>query len=303
MYYSIDEEMARTAHEMNSFRDYQPGSVTKEYKSYVDVAASIAEQKKQEFPNHCDEIDSILDRYSRKLAEWYNEGFRIESMCPSILICGGGNFPTRKKEKQNSRRESHHAELEHIQNILNKLESFGSVIKSGDCDAIDRLQEKLEKLTAFQDKAKKVNAFFRKYKTLEGCTLLTDEQKEKLMAEINDIRFPLRDKPYPSYFTTNNAAEIRRLKARIDQLTKEKNRESCEKSVEISQDESVKVIENTDLMRLQILFDDIPTSEIRDILKSNGFRWSPSNKAWQRILNDNARYAAKEVIELIKNKG
>lgn len=52
-----------------------------------------------------------------------------------------------------------------------------------------------------------------------------------------------------------------------------------------------KVVENTEIMRLQLLFDGIPEARTRDVLKKNGFKWSPSNKAWQRLLNDNARYS------------
>ena len=44
--------------------------------------------------------------------------------------------------------------------------------------------------------------------------------------------------------------------------------------------------------RLQILFDSKPDEEIRAVLKSNGFRWSPKAGAWQRQLNDNAIRAA-----------
>lgn len=46
MYYTIDEETARRAKEMNSFSDYVPGSVTEEYRRMVDKAAALAEKCK-----------------------------------------------------------------------------------------------------------------------------------------------------------------------------------------------------------------------------------------------------------------
>lgn len=46
---------------------------------------------------------------------------------------------------------------------------------------------------------------------------------------------------------------------------------------------------------MQLLFDDKPSEEQRSKLKSWGFRWSPSNKAWQRQLNSNAIYAAGQI--------
>lgn len=36
IYYEINEQSARSAHEMMSFRDYKEGSLTAEYKGYVD---------------------------------------------------------------------------------------------------------------------------------------------------------------------------------------------------------------------------------------------------------------------------
>ena len=51
--------------------------------------------------------------------------------------------------------------------------------------------------------------------------------------------------------------------------------------------------------RLQILFDGKPDEETRAALKSNGFRWSPKNQAWQRQLTRNAEYAARQVLDLI----
>lgn len=42
------------------------------------------------------------------------------------------------------------------------------------------------------------------------------------------------------------------------------------------------VVDNIEQQRVQIMFPGKPSSEIISYLKSNGFRWSPFNKAWQR---------------------
>jgi len=36
--------------------------------------------------------------------------------------------------------------------------------------------------------------------------------------------------------------------------------------------------------RLQVLYDTKPDEAVRDMLKKNGFKWAPSNSAWQRFL-------------------
>ena len=43
-------------------------------------------------------------------------------------------------------------------------------------------------------------------------------------------------------------------------------------------------------------------AEVRDVLKSYGFRWAPSYSAWQRHLNSNGKHAAKKVLEILKDK-
>ena len=101
-YYPIDETLARRAREMTSYSDYVPGSATAEYRRSVDEAASLAERQKQKVdPIHHERIDQLLDAYARRLAENINQGNAITARAPSILIAGGGNFPARKKEKQN----------------------------------------------------------------------------------------------------------------------------------------------------------------------------------------------------------
>lgn len=58
-----------------------------------------------------------------------------------------------------------------------------------------------------------------------------------------------------------------------------------------------KLVENAELGRIQFLFDGKPDEATRALLKANGFRWSPSQGAWQRMLNDNGRYAAQKVLD------
>ena len=60
-----------------------------------------------------------------------------------------------------------------------------------------------------------------------------------------------------------------------------------------------RLVENTEIMRLQLIFPDKPDEETRNILKGNGFRWSPKNGAWQRQLTNNAKYAANQVLETL----
>ena len=105
--------------------------------------------------------------------------------------------------------------------------------------------------------------------------------------------------PYPPYCLTNNNAKIRTAKQRIKELEEAKvsaHGEDIETGIE-----GLKIVENTEAMRIQLIFDDKPSADVRDVLKSYGFRWSPRFSAWQRHLNSNGKYAVKKVLEILKD--
>ena len=287
-YYTINEAAAKRAKDANSFFDYKQGSATAEYRHYVDEAVQLAErQKRRVDPMYHEKIDSLLDTYARKLAANMNKGYEIDARVPSILIAGGSNFPTRKKEKQNAARDSNYREWQDIQGLLDKIRSTGmGGISADDPQAVQKLEKKLESLEKSQETMKAVNAYYRKHKTLDGCPHLPPEELEKLKADMASS-WHLEDKPFATWALSNNSAEIRRVKDRIKSLSQQK---------EIGfvgwEFDGGKVEANTEANRLQIFFEDKPDEATREALKSNGFRWSPKAGAWQRQLTSNAYYAA-----------
>ncbi len=164
--------------------------------------------------------------------------------------------------------------------------SITKPISADDPDAIQKLEDKLKKLQELQERMRGTNAYYRKYKTLDGCPDLTPEQVEKLKANMPPVWHP-GDKPFLPWQLSNNSAEIRRVKARIEKLTQQRTAgyvgwEFDGGTVEANQEEN----------RLQIFFDRKPEEDVRAALKANGFHWSPRAGAWQRQLNDNAIRAA-----------
>ena len=133
---------------------------------------------------------------------------------------------------------------------------------------------------------KSVNSFYRKNGTAHGCPGVSEETAKR-MDEAVRTGYSWVTAPFPSYELSNNNAEIRRLKQRIEQLSA--SQELGYVGWTFGGGEAVA---NTDNNRLQLIFDEKPTEEQRIALKRNGFHWSPSEQAWQRQLNDNAIYAA-----------
>lgn len=291
-YYTINEAAARRAQEANSYRDYVPGSATAEYRQAVDHAAELAQaQKGRVDPMYHDKIDSLLDTYARKLAENLNNHYAIEARVPSILVAGGSNFPVQKKEKQNAARDRNMEEWQDIQGLLDKIRSTGmGGISADDPQAVAKLEAKLENLVQSQETMKAVNAYYRKHGTLDGCTLLPPELLAELKADMAQSWHLDKSRPFQSYALSNNNAEIRRTRERIESLKQHEQRGYAEWEFGGGRVEA-----NKEANRLQIFFDDKPDSDTRDELKANGFRWAPSVGAWQRQLNTNAYRAADNI--------
>ena len=292
-YYAINETAARTAHDMNSSRTFQAGRVTAEYRQMVDSATALAQQRKAVVDAiHHDKIDGLLDAYARKLAAWYNSGFAIESRCPSVMITGASHFPVRKKEKQNQARGRHYEDYKAIEGLLEKIAAAGTGgISADDPAALDKLKEKLETLENRQAAMKAANAHYRKHKTMAGYGNLTAETAAALDEKIKG-GYSWQQCPHPAYQLSNNNATIKQVKQRIADLERR-----AEKPPQGWEFDGGKVVTNAEENRLQILFDGKPAAEIRAKLKSRGFRWAPSQGAWQRQLTNNAIYAAKEVLK------
>lgn len=259
-YYEINEQTARRANDVNSMSDYRPGSATEEYRAAVDKAAALVQARKAKIsPYYHDKLDALLDRYARRLADYYNAYYRNESACPSILVCGGSNFPVRKKQKQNARRDSLWQEYKEIDAILDKIRSVGTgAVDLTDPHARELLQDRLQQEQNALDYCKAANTYYRKHKTLRG--------------------------------------KIKRVQARLADL--DKLQAAAQQPDNTTKFDGGEIVRNAEENRLQILFDEIPDADTRDALKSNGFRWSPRNKAWQRQLTQNAEYAARRVLGL-----
>ena len=297
VYYEIDEVSAKRSHEMMSFSDFQEGSVKEEYKQMCDRCYDIADKIEEERPDKAEYASILAKRYAARLSDYFNRDAQIGCMCPSVLIAGPSNFPVKKKERQIAAWEKNQdlfRTTEAIKEKLIKLLYAKDAIKSGDADASERLKEKLRKLEEEQEKMKAVNAYYRKNHTLDGCPSLTPEEIESLKASMGR-GWRSSDKPYEAYMLSNNNANIRRIRKRIEEIESRKSVQSDD-----VQYEDFKVVRNADIMRIQLIFDEKPDEKTRTILKENGFKWSPRNTAWQRHLNNNGEYALKRVLEKIE---
>lgn len=297
-YFPINEGNARAAHNMMSMSDYEEGRTTAEYRSMVDKAYELADRAAEAKPEEAERVYRLAERYSKKMAEYYNKDSSIGMMCPSILISGAGNFPVKKKERQVAAWERNHQFYKEVQKILRKIENiiYGrEIIKSDDERAIEKLEEKLEDMKNLQDKMKAANKAIRLKDVETGNDLLREMgYSEESIKQLRKPDFCGRI-GYPDYELSNNNANIHRVEARIKSLKAAKERGDSEQEYK-----TFKVVENTEAMRYQIIFEDKPNAKTRELLKSNGFKWAPSQGAWQRQITYNGKQTLDRVVEKLK---
>ena len=298
VYFPINEEDAGHARSMWSFSDYVPGSTTSEYRSMVDEAFNMAEKIAMKDEKAGERAYAVAERYSRRMAEYYNRDISINLMCPSVMISGPAKFPTKKKERQIAAQERNYEFYKDTQKLLDKIRSIengSDLIKSSDEDCIERLEYKLETLKALQEKMKSANVAIRKKDKEEGnLDLLALGYSPDQIKELRTPDFGGRI-GYPAYMLQNNNQEIHRVEERINSL-----KEIKENGVIEEETENYTYREDSEIMRIQFIFEDKPDEETRNILKNNGFKWAPSQGAWQRQLTSNGKYAARRVKEGLK---
>ncbi len=168
--------------------------------------------------------------------------------------------------------------------------SYSKPIRAEDTHAVEQLQARIAEAERLQEKMKAANKIVRDNR-------LTDEEKvTRLGSECgippDGARKLLRPDfagriGFANYELTNNAANIRRIQARIASLTKESTRPSV--TVEFP---GGRMEDNAEDCRVRIYHDEKPALEVTAKLKAAGFHWSPSLNCWQRLRNDRARWAA-----------
>ena len=310
MKYEINEQAARAAKNANSMSDYVSGSATAEYNHYLKEFNEAVNDLKQKYgvtDEQQEAIDYYSDRYALKLATAMNRINAIDARVPSVLIAGFSNFPVRKKQKQNAAREKFWSECGELFEPTNnyyyrKIETMLSnkTIYSNDALALEKLQNKLSDLEQFHAEKIRRNAYYRKNGTFKGYEGVSDEDAQKFDNMIKNRTFSWEKLPYPSYDLQSDNAEMKRLRERIETIARMKERANTDNPNKYPTVDGVEVIENAELMRIQLKFEDIPNEEIRTILKSNGFRWAPSEKAWQRQLTPNGIRATKYLLEQLQ---
>lgn len=239
-----------------------------------------------------DEQKKVFENRKKSLKEFieksYNEYLSIASRFVPVTVAGPSNYPIKKQ-----------------QNILDKM-----------MNKEKEIFEKVEKFNINTEKMLKEKILdeelIKKYRNGYNEPISSDDPKvrEKLQAKLEyfqekhqqykDYNKKARlnnEKQLPLYVLSNSNQNIKSIKNRLDTLDKVNNFDE----VGYYFSEGEVRFDKTD-SRVKIFFDSIPSSDIRDTLKTNGYKWSPKNKAWQRKLTPQAisrtKYLFKDIGSL-----
>jgi hypothetical protein len=175
-----------------------------------------------------------------------------------------------------------------------------TAISSGDPAAVIKLEQKIEQAQALQERMKAANRVIRK-------KALPDDAKIAALVEQGFTEVQARELMTPdfanrlgftSYQLQNNGANIRRMQKRLEDLRAKAQQETTSETPDDIP--GLEIVRNTEADRLQLIFDGKPPKQVRDILKSNGWRWAPSQGAWQRHLNQCSDYALDLTLKALK---
>ena len=197
--------------------------------------------------------------------------------------------------------------------------NYGDKIDNTDPYAIEKISGKIK----YMEDAHEVTLMYNKICKKNGVSNWawadrTEEDKAKRREVLTQVAKEAKEKGYSDAvikegiehpFGQNQTADIRRNKQRLEDLQKrqavieEKKKNESSDNAGSGRSNSGRVdfdggyiYENPEMDRIQIIYDGKPERDVIDKLKHNGFRWSPSQGAWQRQLNRNGRSAVNRVM-------
>lgn len=246
-----------------------------------------------------DLLDEEFARFRGGYRDRYKKYLGSKSRVMSTMITGPSNFPVRRNNKRCDvarRRLDEMIEFKAraMKAAIRNLRPDLRPIMAGDANAIERLEAEIRKAEAVQEQMKAANAAIRKYmkagRERQLAALVeagfSDSQAERLMTKDCFGRVG-----FASYELTNNNANIRRMKERLEQITRAK----ATPDSRMEGANGVVVEDCPADNRVRVLFPSKPSEEIRTRLKQNGFRWAPSMGVWQAYRNRSSIEYAKQL--------
>lgn len=283
----IPHDLAQRAYSGTSFSPERRGDTARsDYaSSLVADYELLLKQARKGGTEHL--LEEEFARYRAGFRQRTIEHLGAESRCVSWFIAGPSKFPAARMQK---RADSAHNKLNELldfrrralKSIIRKLRPELRPVMAGDSDAVGRLESQLADMLTQRERMKRVNSAHARF-LKDPASLDTADLPEEWKARIRNYvpRYSWEPHPIAPYQLTNLGANIRRVEQRIEQLKRTKA--LPQQTVET--ESGIRVEDCPAENRVKIFFPGKPDSTVRDTLKSNGFRWTPTVGCWQAYRN------------------
>ena len=299
----LDFKTLERAHNNTSFSPdlrarQQQNDYVREIDSFSNRLMNFAETPEQK-EQALKEIDRYKEGYKSKVMALM--GAKSRTLSP--MITGPAKFPTKRNEKA---MDVEHKRLTELLEYRKKAENKAfSNVKVAHPDGITHYETKRLKSTVDSDIAT-IKAIDEKK---EGYTYYSRSTWSGSLA--GKIRRKIKNGDYETAIATYDHIQKAEKKAGIKPVFKSNNRIHKEISdirgkkapakatgtSTVKTYKTAKVINNREADRVQIFFDDIPSTEIRTDLKARGFRWSRREGAWQRKNTRDGLYMSTTILD------
>lgn len=240
--------------------------------------------------------EEVREQYEDAYIEKYKEWLYALSRCFSVMITGPAKFNNRRHDKTNAAEK---AALERLKVWKEKvIKRCNRQERLTGWAEVERLQEKIDNLRKSHEMMKEAN------KILRNKSLAEIEKVDELVAlgfteeAAIEILHPKYDFQSPGFSSYNLSRVLSDIKdAEIKMKRHAAMAERATQGDEVHEYEWGKLIVAFGDERYRFVFDGKPAPEIIRLMKSNAFKWSPANSAWQRQITTNAKYAVKRMIE------
>lgn len=273
---------------------------TQEIESHAaELAADYAAlERHAPTPEKREVLDAEFARYRAAYSERKRRYLASRSRLVSWAIAGPSNFPARRMEKRGDVAHRRLGELiafreRDLEAIKRTLHPEWRPIMAGDADAEERLIEKIAEAEAQQEQMKAANAAIRREKkngqAAQVAALVGLSLPESAARKLLEPDWAGRV-GFPDYETRNNGANIRRMRARLDDVRRLRSLPEVTRQGAAARVEDVPA-EN----RVRLFFPGKPALDVRERLKRSGFRWAPSFGAWSAFRNERTLALAAEI--------
>lgn len=251
------------------------------YKSFIKEFNSTLYNNKQK-----DIYEKRLSVFKDFLTTSFNEYLNIAQKYVSVNVAGPANYNHHKFNKISNSMDNK------LQDIDNKVKKFFKNTEVMLKNSYSK-EEILEKYKNGYDEPISSDDPIAKEKLKAKLEFL--ENRHNKYKDFNKNARKNNEKQLPSYMLSNSNQNIKSVKERINTLEKMEQLNNRDYNFE-----NGKVVFDKEDNRIKILFDDIPSVEVRENLKSHAYRWSPTNQAWQRKITPDAIYTTKRLFPKIE---